>query len=74
MANVRGPQSNQGGYHTSAQIKKTHKPEYARDDINQAFAGEENNGPFSDTKTDHSRSTHVKSRKTEASKTRTPMR
>ena len=77
MPTVRGGGQNQpvrAGYHNSGDIKKTQKPEYARDDINQAFAGDENDGPFSDSKTEHDGSTHLKSRKTEKSKERTPMR
>lgn len=74
MPAVGKGQSNQQGYQTSAQIKKTHKPDYARDDISQAFAGDENDGPAGDQKADHHHSTSVKSRKTEESKTRTPKR
>ncbi len=75
MPNVRpGHQVSRGGYHTKGEIIKTQRPAFPRDDIKQAYAGEENEGPFSDSKTDHSHSTNVKSRVTEKSKTRTPMR
>lgn len=75
MPNVKGgSQVNRAGYHNSGDFKKTHKPEYARDDINQAFAGDENAGPFGDSKEDSAHSTNVKSRKTEKSKDRTPER
>jgi hypothetical protein len=67
--NTRGVgHSKQAGYHDSAQIKKTMKPVYARDDLDGAFAGEENEAKFSREK----HSTNVKSRKTKHSKEKTP--
>lgn len=76
MPTVRsgGGQTRRAGYHNSGDIKKTMKPVYARDDINQAFAGEENNGPMGHQKDDVEHSTNIKSRKTKKSKERTPLR
>lgn len=58
-----------GGYHTRPDMAKIHSPTFARDDLKGAFAGDENKNHA-----DHGSSTNVKSRKTEASKTRTPKR
>lgn len=67
--NTRGVgQSHQAGYHDSSQIKKTQKEDYARDDLDGAFAGEENEGKFSREK----HSTNVKSRKSKHSADKTP--
>lgn len=61
-------QSKQAGYHDRDQIKKTMRPEHARDDLQGAFAGDENETPQSGEK----HSTNVKSRETEHSKQKTP--
>lgn len=62
------------GQHTRSDIKKTSRPALARDDLREAFAGDENKGPAKDKKASDSHSTNVKSRITEKSKTRTPIR
>ncbi len=76
MPNVRGGgQVTRGGYHNSGDIKKTHKPEYARDDINQAYAGDQNNASQGiEGGVDSKHATNLKARKTKKSKDRTPMR
>lgn len=75
MPTVRGGhQTPRRGYQTATEIKKTHNPAMARDDLSEAFAGYENEGPFGDKKADSLRSTNVKSRKTAKSKTKTPVR
>ncbi len=75
MSNVRGRgHSPQSGYQTRDQIKQSHGKGIPRDDLREAFAGDENKGPASNEKDDVLRSTHVKSRKTEKSKEKTPIR
>lgn len=69
-----GGQTRQGGYHTDRQIKKTMQPAYARDDLDEAFAGNENQGPAANKKISDPHSTALKSRKTPESRTRTPRR
>jgi hypothetical protein len=48
-------------------------PELARDNLSNAFAGNESNGPSGAPK-DQSHSTNVKSRQSKASKAKTPAR
>lgn len=66
----RNSQIVRSGLHTDVDRKVSANADLPRDDINQAFAGEENEGPHHG----HSHSTNVKSRRTEKSKTRTPER
>ena len=58
------------GVHTNIDRKTTANADLPRDDINQAFAGDENESPGHGA----SHSTNVKSRRTEKSKGRTPIR
>jgi hypothetical protein len=75
MPTVRRPgQTNQRSYQTLDQIERTHRPSFARDDISQAYAGDENSGPFGDQKASTEHSTNVKSRKTAKSREKTPKR
>lgn len=67
-------QTNQAGYHTRAQIEKVTGPTKPRDEIVEAYAGDENDGPFGDPKASQKKSTNLKSRKTEKSKRRVPIR
>lgn len=76
MPTVRGKGGGQvphQGQHTDTEIKKMMHAAYPRDDINEAYAGEENSGPYSNEKEDHRHSRHKKSRKTK-DPTRTPLR
>ena len=57
---------------TRAEINKTMPQGKARDDLDFAYGGKENKGPSKDQKTS-GKSTNVKARKTEKSKTRTPV-
>ena len=59
-------QVKRNGHHTRAEVKQTAGPAMARDDLREAFAGDQNN-----SNTD---GTHVKSRKSKASKLKTPKR
>lgn len=75
MATVRGSGPiNRQGYHTSKDIDKTNAGKRPRDEMIEAFAGDENEGPFRNRKENHRHSTNVKSRKTEESKHRVPKR
>lgn len=72
MPNVRGRNRvKRNGYHTRAEINKTTRPALARDDLSEAFAGDENLGKKKDNSL---HSTNVKSRRTKYSKYRTPKR
>ena len=51
-------------------MKRTETQSFERDDLKGAFAGKENKGPASKPKTGKSKSTNVKSRTTEKSKSR----
>lgn len=76
MPNVRPNQPRTFGKshsHTGEEISKIMKPAMARDDLRAAFAGDENKGPKKLMKSE-SHSTNVKSRKTEKSKAKTPVR
>lgn len=70
----RGQQVVRQGQHTRSDIGKTARPSLARDDLREAFAGSENKGPAKNKKSGSNSSTNVKSRQTEKSKTRTPIR
>lgn len=59
------------GEHNKADVKRTLRPSFARDDLTGAFAGEENIKDGTGQKERHS--TNVKSRKSVKSKTRTPI-
>jgi hypothetical protein len=75
MPNVRGgDQTRQGGYHTDTQIKKSTKPAYARNEISEAFAGEENRGPIDHKKSTGQHDTALKSRKLMRSSSKTPIK
>lgn len=75
MPTVRGGgRVTQGGYQTKEEIDKTHMPSKARDDLKQAFAGEENETAEKDPKSTRMHSTNVKSRKTRQSREKTPKR
>lgn len=67
--NTRGVgQSHQAGYHDKDQMKRSEKHAFPRDDLDGAFAGEENEGKFSREK----HSTNVKSRNRKAMTDKTP--
>lgn len=70
----RSQQVVRNGQHNRGDIGKTSPQAMARDDLREAFAGDENKGPAKNKKTSTSGSTNVKSRQTEKSKTRTPIR
>lgn len=55
-------------------IRKTSAKAMARDDLKEAFAGDENKGPSFDEKQSFQHSTNLKSRKTKESKLKTPIR
>ena len=75
MPNVKGgSQVNRSGYHSDGDIKKSERDARPRDDLSNAYAGEENRGPFNEDEKDSSKSTNVKGRVTEKSKERTPER
>lgn len=75
MATVKsGGQTPQGGYQTEKQMKETHPKDRPRDDLREAFAGDENEGPTGHHKSEDRHSTKLRSRKTEASKQKTPIR
>lgn len=75
MPTVRGGgQVNRGGYHNQRDMEKTERPAFARDDISNAYAGDENAEKYEVGGNDVSHSTSVKGRKTEKSKERTPKR
>jgi hypothetical protein len=59
--------------HTRDEIKTNLRRSLARDDLRGDFAGHENKGPAKKQKS-KSRSTNLKSRMTEKSKSRTPVR
>lgn len=61
------------GVHSKNDIAAGSRAALARDDIYQAFAGEENKGK-SGRKKSSQRSTRLKSRKTRQSKEKTPIR
>lgn len=69
----RSPQINRSSYQNRADLKKTLRPALPRDDLREAFAGNENNGPVGEDKSQQ-HSTSVKSRITKKSRTRTPIR
>lgn len=60
--------------HTKEDMHKILQPIKARDNIKAAFAGSENKGPIQNKKTKRPHSTNVKSRNTDESRTRTPIR
>lgn len=70
----KGSQVNRAGYHSKSDMVKTERDAFARDDLSNAYAGEENRGPFNEEEKDSSKSTNVKGRVTEKSKERTPER
>jgi hypothetical protein len=75
MPNVKsGSQVNRSSSHNKSDIDRTSREASARDDLSNAYAGEENRGPYSDEEKDSSKSTNVKARVTEKSKERTPER
>lgn len=57
---------------TRGELKKNARPSFARDNLSEAFAGNENKGPSGVKLKSHS--TNVKSRKTKQSKEKTPKR
>ena len=75
MPTVRGGgQITRQGYQTRDDIEKTHSTEKARDDLNEAFAGDENEFLGKNAKDSQKHSTHLKSRKTKKSREKTPIR
>jgi hypothetical protein len=62
-----------GGKSNTDMLRDSHH-ERARDDLDEAFSGEENRGPARNEKTSTAHSSHVKTRKTVKSKDRTPRR
>lgn len=69
----KGGQTNQQGSHDKKNMEKMHSQDRARDDLKGAFAGDENeNESVHGRHGEHGHDTRVKSRKTKASKTRTP--
>ncbi len=75
MPNIqRNARSLQKGVHTKTQISTLQPQSLARDDLDNAFAGKENEGPHKDSRDTNQHSTNVKSRKTKKSKSRTPIR
>lgn len=61
------------GQFSKPDILKAMRPAFPRDDISEAFAGSENNGPTDSVKS-QKHSTNVKSRQNEKSKHKTPIR
>jgi len=61
------------GVHSQKDRKVMAQPDLPRDDLQGAVSGDENEGPIHTDK-DHSHSTQLKSRATEKSKHRTPVR
>lgn len=61
------------GQFSKADLNKTMRPAFARDNLNEAFAGSENNGVSGTIKT-QKHSTNVKSRQSKHSKMKTPVR
>jgi hypothetical protein len=75
MPTVRGGgQGPKSGYHTKEEIKRDEMPARARDDVDNAYAGDENEGLRKNRGDTVHHSTNVKGRKTEKSKHRTPIR
>ena len=71
--NRTAPKNSQVGKnnsHTRGEINKMHAPDHARDDLSEAFAGDENHAKHGGA----THSTNVKSRVTEHSKDKTPKR
>ncbi len=69
----KGGQTPQQSTHDKTQMETMHRPDRARDDLKGAFAGDENENESAHGKHgEHGRDTNVKSRKTKASKERTP--
>jgi len=73
MANVR-PQIQRAGARTRNQILKVQRPALARDDLREAFAGDENEFARKPKDATRLHSTNVKSRKRRASREKTPKR
>ncbi len=69
----RDGQVSRSGQKNRADIAHTIRTMLPRDDLREAFAGDENKGK-NPSLHDHQRSTHLKSRKTEKSKGKTPIR
>lgn len=65
-------ESKSSPFQTKQAINKVARDAKARDNISNAFAGNENNGPKRSN--NHKHSTNVKSRKTDASRGKTPKR
>ena len=68
----RGAPQHHNSNKTRAEISKSHRADKPRDDLSGAFAGDENEGPAKDPKSDHAHSTNVKSRNNDQSKDKTP--
>lgn len=75
MPHVSRPgQVNRSGQRNQTDIKRVMSPSIPRDDLGNAFAGHENNGPASKGTKSHAHSTNVKSRSSKASQFKTPKR
>lgn len=75
VSKVANPGSHRGNSnHSKSEISKMHAPARARDQISQAFAGNENESSKKNPKATQQHSTSVKSRKTKKSSARTPVR
>ena len=61
------------GQFSKADLNKTMRPAFARDNLNEAFAGSENNGAAGTMKS-QKHSPNVKSRQSKQSKMKTPVR
>ncbi|MES2964161.1 MAG: hypothetical protein V4760_09750 [Bdellovibrionota bacterium] len=69
----KGGQTHHQSTHDKAQMAKMHPQERARDDLKGAFAGDQNENESAHAPHgEHGHDTHVKSRNTKESKTRTP--
>ena len=74
MANVqKNSQIRRDGIHSNIDIGISSRAEFPRDDLRGDFAGDENKGP-ADSPKGKSHSTNVKSRMTEKSKAKEPIR
>ncbi len=75
MPTVKGKgQVPRAGYQDRSDIESTHRADLPHDDLRGAFAGNENKGVSSKAKKNIQHSTNVKSRKTQNSKAKTPVR